>query len=207
MTKNMKLWDSVFETEAKYTKIVNQRGGFTSIGSQYQLREATKQWGPYGAKWGVKDCKYFMCEGDLVLEAVFYYPDGEFEIATDMLFKSGNDSRKKLLTDLTTKALSKLGFNGDVFMGMFDDNKYVNSLKEKQERFSKYFKTASDYQQWMSDFRTTLDGCRSLEEINCVVKEDKNNVLALADIGVIDPKVEEKIKNFINNKISELKGE
>ena len=35
---------------------------------------------------------------------------------------------KKVATDALTKGLSKLGFNADVFMGMFDDNKYVNKL-------------------------------------------------------------------------------
>ena len=35
---------------------------------------------------------------------------------------------KKVATDALTKGLSKLGFNADVFMGKFDDNKYVNSL-------------------------------------------------------------------------------
>jgi hypothetical protein len=30
-----------------------------------------------------------------------------------------------------TKGLSKLGFNADVFMGLFDDNKYVSSLRKE----------------------------------------------------------------------------
>ena len=31
---------------------------------------------------------------------------------------------------MLTKGLSKLGFNADVFMGRFDDNKYVNTPKD-----------------------------------------------------------------------------
>ena len=31
----------------------------------------------------------------------------------------------RAMTDATTKALSKLGYNADVFLGKFDDNKYV----------------------------------------------------------------------------------
>ena len=38
---------------------------------------------------------------------------------------------KKMETDVTTKALSKLGFNADVFMGLYDDNRYVNQMKEE----------------------------------------------------------------------------
>ena len=42
---NMELWDQVWQTEPEHTKHVNQRGGFTAIAAQYQIREATKVWG------------------------------------------------------------------------------------------------------------------------------------------------------------------
>ena len=41
------------------------------------------------------------------------------------------DCRKKLLTDITTKALSFLGFNADVFLGQHDDNKYLSQVSEE----------------------------------------------------------------------------
>ena len=51
----------------------------------------------------------------------------------DRLLATGNrvddDCIKKVATDALTKGLSKLGFNADVFMGRFDDNKYVNTPK------------------------------------------------------------------------------
>ncbi len=135
---NMKLWNQVCTTDPAITKKVNQRGGFTAIDAQAQIKRATELWGPYGGKWGVKHCNYHHIYNtygadagiaEVTLDGNFYYPDGEFQIATDMKYKSGNDSYKKLLTDLTTKALSKLGFNSDVFEGKFDDNKYVEKLK------------------------------------------------------------------------------
>jgi hypothetical protein len=39
------------------------------------------------------------------------------------------EAPKKSLTDATTKALSMLGFSADVFLGLYDDNKYVNDRK------------------------------------------------------------------------------
>lgn len=154
---NMKLWAAVEQTDPQYTKKVATRGGFTAIGAQYQIKMATEQWGPYGYAWGVNNCIYSMiCDKDghpieMALDAVFYYPPnphvamptpkpgdpipashkGVFSISTDMAYKPGNDTRKKLLTDLTTKALSKLGFNADVFMGKFDDNKYLEAIGAK----------------------------------------------------------------------------
>lgn len=133
----MKLWNQVCETNPAITKHVAQRGGFTAICAQAQIKQATEIWGPYGTDWGVRSCQYRECHdssGKLVevsLDAEFYYPGGMFEIGTDIAFRAGGDTRKKLLTDLTTKALSKLGFNSDIFEGKFDDDRYVADLNEK----------------------------------------------------------------------------
>jgi hypothetical protein len=40
-----------------------------------------------------------------------------------------DDAGKKAMTDALTKALSHLGVSADVFMGRFDDNKYVEKMK------------------------------------------------------------------------------
>lgn len=130
------LWKQVCTTDPKHTKKVQSRGGFTAINATYQIRQATEIWGSYGSNWGVKDLNWdYIRNGkgdilEIVLEAVFYYPNGSFPLAADCLYKPGQDCRKKLLTDFTTKCLSKLGFNADVFLGLYDDNKYLNSIKE-----------------------------------------------------------------------------
>lgn len=139
MTKknNMELWDQVCKTDPATTKKVNQRGGFTAVCAQAQMKEATEMWGPFGNHWGLEDCKFGLinnAEGapmEIYMDADFRYPDGTFPISTDAAYRPGNDSRKKLMTDATTKALSKLGFNSDVFEGKFDDNKYVSTLKQE----------------------------------------------------------------------------
>jgi hypothetical protein len=40
-----------------------------------------------------------------------------------------DDAPKKAMTDALTKGLSHLGVSADVFLGLYDDNKYVQSLK------------------------------------------------------------------------------
>jgi hypothetical protein len=133
----LEFWNTVCVTDPDITKKVEQKGGFTAIDAQIQIKNATALWGPYGGAWGVKDCRYdyvgYSDDGpiEVFLEAVFYSPLGEMELSTDIAWRKGGDSRKKLLTDLTTKALSKLGFNSDVFEGKFDDNKYVAEMKKK----------------------------------------------------------------------------
>ena len=135
MTKdNMKLWDAVSVTDPDTTRKVNQRGGFTAICAQAQLKEATKLWGPYGCTWGLSELQWeYIKTGDTIFEvaltAEFYYPDGSFTMSNDMAYKVGNEIRKKLITDLRSKCLSTLGFNSDVFEGRFDDNRYVAQVR------------------------------------------------------------------------------
>ena len=157
---NMKLWDSVEKTNPKYTKKVNQRGGFTAIGAQYQLRTATETFGSFGTGWGVRSETIEKWEdvGLAVYQAhlwYYYEVDGdkvselhEFPIHSSIKYHNNgrvdDDFFKKVATDALTKGLSKLGFNADVFMGKFDDNKYVNKLTNMNGTWKKEVTDASD---------------------------------------------------------------
>jgi hypothetical protein len=143
--ENMWLWESVETTDPNFTKKVNQRGGFTAISAQYQLRTATETFGSFGWGWGVVDERIEKWEdvGLAVYQATLWYNiDGygydddvtisKIPIHSSIKYHSNgrvdDDFMKKVATDALTKGLSKLGFNADVFMGKFDDNKYVNKL-------------------------------------------------------------------------------
>ena len=138
--KNMALWESVCKTDPKNTKHVNQRGGFTAIGAQSQIKAATEQFGMMGVGWGTKNESYEVLGSTLlkyqaILWFMFEGEKGEFPIASSILIVSGDrvddDCIKKVQTDAITKGLSRLGFNSDVFEGAFDDNKYVNTPQTK----------------------------------------------------------------------------
>jgi len=160
MEDNLKLWKSVEETDPNHTKKANVKGNkITSIAPQYQIKLATEKFGSYGGRWGFKELKYdytLSNIGMIVLNAVFFYPKGEFPITNSVqLYRDGamtkidDDFAKKVETDTLTKALSKLGFNADIFMGRYDDTKYFNEMVEKyktpeplplieSEKFDKY---------------------------------------------------------------------
>ena len=153
--ENMKLWKSVETTDPAFTTRVNQRGGFTAIGAQYQLRTATEKFGPMGAGWGVEDETIEKWEdvGLAVYQAKLWYkPDsgsmGSIPIHSSIKYQSNgrvdDDFMKKVATDALTKGLSKLGFNADVFMGRFDDNKYVNKLTDMSGTWKKEVVDAMD---------------------------------------------------------------
>ncbi len=135
---NMKLWNAVCETDPDHTKKVNQRGGFTAIDAHYQIQSATEQFGPVGKGWGW-DVEYKFVDKLVVALVTLWWTDkantygpvaGCADLTTNRV---DTDAPKKAMTDGLTKALSYLGFNADVFLGKFDDNKYVQELKKKPE--------------------------------------------------------------------------
>ncbi len=141
--QNLELWLSVEKTDPKHTKQANVRGNkITAIAPQYQLFNATREFGKYGETWGFKSLKHDYSLVDkfnlIILDAVFFYPGGEFPISSSMKLYMNKDNTivdadfaKKLETDTLTKALSKLGFNADVFMGRYDDVKYLQQVKQE----------------------------------------------------------------------------
>lgn len=132
---NLDLWNRVSRTDVDSTKKVEFGRKFTAIDAYSQIKNATEEFGPYGAKWGLYDINYSPVENTsmMMVSGIFKHPSGEFPLTTGIIYSKNNkpdeDFPKKAETDLITKALSRLGFNADVFLGLFDDNKYVQETK------------------------------------------------------------------------------
>lgn len=141
---NMQLWNAVEKTDPKYTKEVGFGRKFTSINAQYQIMTATEQFGSIGDGWGVTSEKFeIVCEGLLGYQAIFWYmigdERGQFDLNSSIKThtnagKLDDECYKKVSTDALTKGLSKLGFNADIFLGKWDDNRYVNQVKEEYKK-------------------------------------------------------------------------
>lgn len=114
--------------------------GFKDIELDYSLvnvpfkREKTEGVYPNKKVVGLEDA--FM--GLVVFKAIFFYPDGQFPIINSISLFTNNEMTKiddnfakKVETDALTKAISKLGFNADIFMGKFDDVRYVEEMKKE----------------------------------------------------------------------------
>ena len=163
MSDNLDLWSSVDTTDPAHTKKVNQRGGFTAIAAQSQVKKATEMFGPFGLSgcWGVKNEQFTTMEdvGMVIYTATLWYSyndrTGELPIHSSIKYHSNNrvddDFSKKVATDALTKGLSKLGFNADVFMGLFDDNKYVAKV-------SKQFSSNGQDDNWLNNVKDAMDG-------------------------------------------------
>lgn len=139
MTDTMKLWNAVARTDPANTKRVNQRGGFTAINAHSQIMEATRQFGPIGVGWGYDCGEPIFRDHLVVIPVTLWHGDrmnrfGPIFGAAEFISDKGrldSDAPKKATTDAVTKALSQLGFNADVFLGLYDDNKYVEQVAQE----------------------------------------------------------------------------
>ena len=144
-------------TDPKYCKPVNVPGRptYTNVDLYWLLDEVSKEFGAFGDAWGFKETRWSENTiGDTtlaILDAVFFFPGGEFPIrnADNLAYKTkqgyvkiDNEVYKKVETNTLSKALSRIGFGTDVYMGKFEDQQYVAEsfqayalidLKQRQE--------------------------------------------------------------------------
>ncbi len=145
---NRVIWDALSKTDPKYTKLVTFGRKFTSINSQWQLQRMTEQFGPIGKGWGYEvqhgveriTEDYVLAVADVAL----WWSEGGGKLCYGPVRgmspivergKNGlhydDDAGKKAMTDALTKGLSHIGLSADVFLGLFDDNKYVREVAEE----------------------------------------------------------------------------
>jgi hypothetical protein len=166
---NMKLWDSVMETDPSYTKQFKKGGGFsgTSPNAAYLAMKATEKFGPCGIGWGYSVISEELVQGapivhektppcneiiHKVLLKLWYVLDGtKGELChfgqTTFVGKNkygpftDEEAPKKSITDAMTKCLSLLGFSADIHLGMYDDNKYISDVRTRKESENKALQT------------------------------------------------------------------
>jgi len=145
MNENLTLWNKVCITNPENTKDATLGARkITSVDAYSRIMKATELWGPFGGSWGVKNEEYIVLANDLCLyNALLFYPlpdcQGEIPLMSDIpiIWKGGkrdgkinDDWSKKVSTDALTKGLSKLGFNADIYLHKFEDDKYVKFVAE-----------------------------------------------------------------------------
>jgi hypothetical protein len=155
MADNLALWHQVEKTDPTQTKAITGKSyKGTSPKPHYLIMKATETFGPCGIGWGFKVLDERI-ENGAMIEPGFYERSsfarvmvwyewegkhGEVEhvggttfagkYASGKLF-TDEDAPKKSVTDALIKALSMIGFAGDIFMGRYDDSKYVDDLKNE----------------------------------------------------------------------------
>ena len=156
-----RIWRKVEETDPNYTRHFKRSGGFqgTTVNPTHLVQKATKLWGPVGDKWGYNIVEEEIMEGaahyngdgtkigtDLIhkilLEvwyineegarcALHHFGQTAFVMKNKYGLFTDEEAPKKSLTDALGKCLSMLGFSADIFLGMYDDSKYVNDVRKR----------------------------------------------------------------------------
>lgn len=215
---NLKLWRSVETTDPAMTTPVGYgKRKFTTVDPQYQLLQATKLWGPYGNRWGLRNIKYQILEvrgndkvvletrdkeGNLVqsceqmadyikysiiVEAEFFYPfNGQtvaFPILNDDKYLVDDDTLKKVLTNTRSKALSYLGFAADVFLGKFDDTKYVERTRDATAKRNAFVNeviskiVVADTLEKIAEYDSKIDDVKAQSKLNAIDEQECRELL------------------------------
>lgn len=152
---NLDLWHSVERTDPAHTKpITGKAYSGNSPKPHFIIFKATETFGPCGIGWGFEIIEEKLLEGAM-LEPGFYEKihmarirvwyewngkRGTVEHVGQTVFSgrrsagkpfTDEDAPKKSVTDGLIKALSMIGFAGDIFLGRYDDSKYVSELKRE----------------------------------------------------------------------------
>jgi hypothetical protein len=194
---NMRIWDAVSKTDPRHTKKVNQRGGFTAISAHYQVMSATKEFGPIGIGWGYTNGAPILTDGIVIVPVTIWHGErsnnfGPVYGGADLFDSRGkvdSDAAKKAATDGLTKGLSQLGFNADVFLGRFDDNKYVEQVQrefEEEERVQHRDPTIPGITKIRNNLnKLRRDGGKAtdLETFNALVHACKDDLQKIKDAG------------------------
>lgn len=138
-TPNLRIWGQVCKTDPAMTKEVSIGArSFTAISAMSQMQKATEVFGPCGSGWGYNfEVMEEAPPKVLVFKVTLWYEKQDQEVQQfgscpwNIGERLDQDAPKKALTDGVTKCLSLLGFNADVHLGKFDDNKYVEEMNEE----------------------------------------------------------------------------
>lgn len=223
MSENLKLWESVSTTDASATKRVNQRGGYTSICATYQAMVATEQFGSYGRGWGLESIDYDYSQLEtlkmVLIKAVFFYViEGNkysFPISNAIQpfvgTKMDEDFCKKVETNTISKALSRLGFNADVFMGLFDDMDYVSQIKAAQDiekandRDEEIQKKRDEAIEYVKTHLDLIANSSNISEVKGIQKASLRHLTNHQKISVIADICERGIKSIAIQSESKIK--
>ena len=145
---NLDLWNRVCKTDPRHVKpITGKQYSGNSPKPYYIVQRLTEEFGPCGTGWGfdILDERFErLSETDVlhVARICFWYGADRKSFqqmgqtkAAYMTSKGtllvDEDAPKKSVTDALVKCASYLGFAGDIFMGQWDDSKYVAQLKKE----------------------------------------------------------------------------
>lgn len=219
MADNLQLWNRFADIDPKFTKpITGKAYKGTSPNPQYVIQCLTDMFGPVGQGFGWDVvAEEFTPLGPEVLHwcrIKFWHTDrantfdsyGQTKAAyptRDGRIMVDEDAPKKSLTDAIIKAASHIGVAANIFLGRWDDQKYVQEVNQEyrqEERRAKQDTRAMDaqivHERAVTDAHAMIESADTLSDLASVWKSLAREVQA--DPRVIEAK---------DNRKEQLKGQ
>ena len=153
MTDNLAIWNKLGRTDPDQTKTFQRGGGFkgTAIKPIYTEQKMTEVFGPCGTGWGFTEPRFELVPASDGQTAVYCWLSlwyvhngvrsepipgvgGDFVVVKQRDgLRTNDEAFKAAFTDAIGNAMKHLGMSADVHMGLFDDSKYLRSLREEKE--------------------------------------------------------------------------
>ena len=142
---NLKIWDTFADIDPAFTKAITGKPyKGTSPNPHYVIRCLTELFGPVGCGFGWDvEAEGFQPMGEELLHWCrirFWHGDGrgfsaygqtKAVMKTKSGFLNDEDAPKKSLTDAITKAAAQVGVGANIFLGRWDDSKYVAGVADE----------------------------------------------------------------------------
>ena len=144
--KNLEIWNFLEKTNPAHTKQVRSDYGkmITTIDAMHQIKNMTAAFGPIGKGW-TYEAKYHYTDKLVFAEVkIKYCLDSQWREYGPVcsvaplghtrgknVGKLDTEAPKKAMTDALTKAFSHIGLCADIFLGQFDNNKYVQQMEQE----------------------------------------------------------------------------
>lgn len=180
MTDNLTIWNRFADIDPKFTKPITGRDyGGTSPNPQYVIRCLTEMFGPAGKGFGwnviAEDFKEM---GGTYLHWCrirFWWKDEDGEHSVEEYgqtkaaymtnagkLRVDEDAPKKSLTDAIIKGSSHIGVAANIFLGRWDDQKYVAEVNQEYREAEKPKPiTAAETKRQLETINTELIDCRT----------------------------------------------
>lgn len=181
MTDKTTIWEALSKSDPDKTKPFNRAGGFrgTSLKPIWMTLRMTEMFGKCGEGWGMNRPEFqIVPAGDEILvycttalwtankDDIVYGVGGD-KVRT--IRNNGNafnddEAFKKAYTDSLSNAMKQIGMAADIHMGLHDDDKYVQEMREEFDD--------SPAPLTKDEICDKLGGCNSLDELAATWKEN-----------------------------------
>jgi len=201
--KNLDLWEKVGTTPPQYTKGFNQGFSGTAINSTYLIRLATEHWGMIGLDWGYdiseervdSGAPVYNANNDIIgnilthtIKLCLWVKRGEeyariehfghtpyvYYSAKNNKWITDQEAPKKSLTDALKKCLSMYGFSADIYLGLYDDQNYVEEVKAQvaldnsDNKADEEIKQRQEYEELYKDNLNLIKTATNMNELEKV---------------------------------------